>query len=257
MERINYQRNSMRIFWSREKGNHIENPKIDQIYEKYKEWFENNKGLINSLSSKCKRKGNVIISEVVNQDYPPINKYLFRTYIRKNGYKNAQPKKKKVEKEKKKVETEKPKDYNLLIPEEITNQYDVVDNQWVIVIKTPHLYKNNEIKGKRVCLFRGKFKEDWYGVVNSLHFVESYQRIIPIFKDKITDELLYFYPDQLCVIVEDNVNLSQVLKDFLIADIKNSNTYFIWIKPSVSLYYEINRISQINGIKEVNMIKIV
>ena len=239
MEKINTQRKSMRIFWARESQNHINNPRIDQIYDAYVLWY-----------STYKNQENIT--------YSPIGKYLFREYIRKNGYKNAQPKKKYIEKKEKKEKGKEDKvlDPNLEIPDDILSQYIVINNSWVVIIKDVNMFQKHEVKGKRVCLFRGKYREDHYGVIDSLHFINHCQRIIPVLKDKTTNILKYFYPDQLLVSVEKNGNLSIILKDLLVADLRNDNKFVIWIKPNVSLYHEIKRISDIKGVDSVTLLEL-
>ncbi len=58
------ERSSMRLFWNEYKRECLEVKSIDEVFERYSQFTK-------------------------NRDLPSINKYIFRTFIRKNGYSNS------------------------------------------------------------------------------------------------------------------------------------------------------------------------
>jgi len=75
MEVHNEQMSSVRHFWQVSKTECINIQSIDEVYEKYKTYHQT---YANKAGEKYK--------------YPLLNKYKFRTFIRKNGYNNSKPK---------------------------------------------------------------------------------------------------------------------------------------------------------------------
>lgn len=73
MEKQNEQKRIMREFWKKNKERFAQIRSIDKVYEDYVSHLK-------ELKSSDPNKP--IITE-------PINKYIFRTYIRKNGYCNS------------------------------------------------------------------------------------------------------------------------------------------------------------------------
>jgi hypothetical protein len=69
MDKIKFQREQTRQFWQEQKNIIEKEPSIDKVYELFKYYNKNPQ----------KNPTNIV----------PINKYIFRTMIRKMGYKNS------------------------------------------------------------------------------------------------------------------------------------------------------------------------
>lgn len=67
MDREIKQRIIMRSFWQNNKEQNLSIKSIDMVYKNYLEYLEKNNP----------------------SNIPAMNKYIFRTYIRKNGYNNS------------------------------------------------------------------------------------------------------------------------------------------------------------------------
>lgn len=89
MDKENEQKRIMRLFWQKNKERCGTIRSIDAVYNEYLTYVVNlvekekqeNQNNQNNQENKNKQK--------VKPVPPPINKYIFRTYIRKNGYCNS------------------------------------------------------------------------------------------------------------------------------------------------------------------------
>lgn len=65
MQKENAQKELMRNWWNQHKSDYLLERSIDKVYEAFQSFA------------------------TTTLEFPPINKYIFRTYIRKNGYNNS------------------------------------------------------------------------------------------------------------------------------------------------------------------------
>lgn len=87
MDQIVQQRQTVRDFWTLFKTKCLTIKSIDTVYENYVNWLkETNVTETKRIRSKESSK----LETVVNVgSLPPINRYIFRTMIRKMGYNNG------------------------------------------------------------------------------------------------------------------------------------------------------------------------
>ena len=90
MDQIIQQRKSVRDFWESQSLAMKQIVSIDQVYEHYMEWIKSQ-----NLQETCRKKDPQTKRLLDDQldivgPLPPINRYIFRTLIRKMGYKNSQ-----------------------------------------------------------------------------------------------------------------------------------------------------------------------
>lgn len=88
MDQIVSQRQTVRDFWSSQHGVYQRETKIDLIYDAYVQWLTQNP--VPDLRRTRNERGKLTEEKMVNVGWlPPINRYIFRTLIRKMGYKNG------------------------------------------------------------------------------------------------------------------------------------------------------------------------
>ena len=89
MDQIVQQRQSVKDFWHAKSSSMILISSIDQVYEHYKQWIAEQ-----NLQETCRKKDPETKKRLTDQvimvgPLPPINRYVFRTLVRKMGYKNG------------------------------------------------------------------------------------------------------------------------------------------------------------------------
>ncbi len=90
MDQIIQQRQSVRDFWDSQAPVMIQISSIDRVYEHYTKWIKSE-----NLQETCRKKDpgtKKLLDDqlIIVGPLPPINRYIFRTLIRKMGYKNSQ-----------------------------------------------------------------------------------------------------------------------------------------------------------------------
>lgn len=97
MDQIILQRQSVKDFWTAHGEEMKSVASIDAVYKRYEQYVIDQKlvdlrRVPNPETKKLQKDVMISVGFL-----PPINRYIFRTLIRKMGYKNAQPKKRKLE----------------------------------------------------------------------------------------------------------------------------------------------------------------
>ena len=91
MDQIKSQRQTVRDFWTEYKTEFVLVASVDKIYEDYVQWVAERK--IPNIRRTRNEKGKLTDERVISVGFlPPINRYQFRTLIRKMGYTNGYPK---------------------------------------------------------------------------------------------------------------------------------------------------------------------
>lgn len=89
MDQIVQQRQSVRDFWEAQSSVMRQISSIDQVYEHYAQWIKD-QNLQETRRKKDSETKKLLDDQVtVVGPLPPINKYIFRTLIRKMGYSNG------------------------------------------------------------------------------------------------------------------------------------------------------------------------
>jgi hypothetical protein len=91
MDQIISQRQSVRDFWGEHHSVYMLEAKVDKIYEAYVQWMAQTHRP--DLRRTRNEQGKLTDEKLISKGFlDPINRYQFRTLIRKMGYLNGRPK---------------------------------------------------------------------------------------------------------------------------------------------------------------------